>query len=94
MKKCLKKKLSSKKKLTIKKKLTVELTLSKSQLNLLKKLKKGEEGFDDWACDHSEEEEEDMVELIEKGLAESILGELFYITKLGEKFLKNEAIRS
>lgn len=73
-----------------KKKMAVEIELTESQTVLLDKLKADAGGgFDDWACDHSEDEEEDMHVLCNNGLAESILGEQFYITKLGEQFLKS-----
>lgn len=77
----------------MRKKLKLDITLTESQTDLLRRLAADNgEGFDDWACEHSCNEEDpendDMIELIELGLAESILGEQFFITDLGLKFLR------
>lgn len=74
-----------------KKNLTVEIDLTDSQVDLLKKLESdNQDGFEDWTCDHTDEEEDDMYELCDQGLAESIVGEQYYITKLGKLFLKGK----
>lgn len=71
-------------------KVTVEIDLTTTQIELLKKLDAdNQSGFDDWTCDHSDEEEDDMYELCNQGLAESVVGEQFYITKLGKSYLTN-----
>jgi len=64
--------------------------LKKSQLDLLRELSDDEQGgFDEWACDHTKEEDDNMYFLCQHGLASSILGEQFYITDLGKQCLKN-----
>ncbi len=74
-----------------KRKITVEIDLTDSQTDLLKRLDAdNQDGFDDWACDHTDEDEDDMHVLCDQGLSESIEGEQFYITKLGKSFLKNK----
>ena len=71
-------------------KITLSIELTSSQIELLKKLKAdNREGFDDWACEHSEIEDDDMIILCTNYLAESILGEQFYISGLGLKYLEN-----
>ena len=74
-----------------KRKITIEVDVTDSQIDLLKRLDAdNQEGFDDWTCDHSDEDDDDMYILCEQGLAESIVGEQFYITKLGKSFLKDK----
>ncbi len=78
----------------MKKKLTMTIELTPEQLDLLKRLGADNQmGFDDWACEHScteDAEDENMQQLTNLGLAESILGDQFFITNLGKKFLKND----
>ena len=74
-----------------KRKVTIEVDLTDSQIDLLKRLDAdNQDGFDDWTCDHTDEDDDDMYVLCEQGLAESIVGEQFFITKLGKSFLKDK----
>jgi 3-deoxy-D-arabino-heptulosonate 7-phosphate (DAHP) synthase class II len=65
-------------------KLNVEINLTESQIELLKKIQLAE-------CyeEMLDEEDEDLQFMCEIGVTESILGEQFFITNLGEAYLKN-----
>ena len=65
-------------------KVNVELTPNQEALLLKINLDNGYEPIDSF-----DEEEDDLQKLCELGLVESILGEQFYITSLGETYLNN-----
>ena len=66
----------------MKKSITVDITLSPDQISLLQKIQES-----DCYEDMLDEEDDDLHYLCEIGVVESILGEQFYITEIGEKFL-------
>jgi len=69
-------------------KIKVEVKLTKKQEVLLKKILEA-----DCYEDMLDEEENDLHILCKKGVAESILGEQFYITLIGKKYLKQKIRR-
>lgn len=66
------------------KNLNINLSLTIPQVQLLMKIDE-EEGYEPENNDH----EEDLHILCEKGVVESVLGEQFYITRLGKEFLNS-----
>lgn len=64
--------------------ISVKITLTPSQEILLREIAK--EGAGGW--DNTGDEDDDLQALCEQQVVDSVLGEQFYITKLGEQYLK------